>query len=145
MKLIVVAGVVFFASTAYGFGFGGSSCGCPAPPAPPPPPPIAVCAPPPVQNSCSSGSGGGGGCGGGGGGCGGGGGGGCGGGGGGGCGGCRTKRRVTHRRVARDAVHHITEISNSTEDDPRCNSKELRDIILNVCAYFLSFSLQPLP
>uniref|UniRef100_A0A914X0X6 Uncharacterized protein n=1 Tax=Plectus sambesii TaxID=2011161 RepID=A0A914X0X6_9BILA len=139
MKLLIVAGVVLFASNAYAFGFGGgqSSCGCSAPI--PPPPPIAVCAPPPVQNSCSSGGFGGasaGGCGGGGAGgaCGG------GGGGGGGCGGgcgCRTKRRATHRRVTRDAVHHVTEVSNSTEDDPRCNSKELREIILNVGVFLL--------
>uniref|UniRef100_A0A914X000 Ground-like domain-containing protein n=1 Tax=Plectus sambesii TaxID=2011161 RepID=A0A914X000_9BILA len=119
MKLLIVAGVVLFASNAYAFGFGGgqSSCGCSAPI--PPPPPIAVCAPPPVQNSCSSGGFGGASAGG------------CGGGGGGGACGCRTKRRATHRRVTRDAVHHVTEVSNSTEDDPRCNSKELREIILN--------------
>lgn len=112
--LLVAACVVLAAHVSEGLGFGGgSSCGCPAPAPPPPPPP---CPPPPVQNQC--------------------------------CSaplppqapqcGCKTRRRVTRRRQTRDVTHDITLMNDSTDDDPYCNSKELRQIILNVSRHYIS-------
>uniref|UniRef100_A0A914UHU9 Ground-like domain-containing protein n=1 Tax=Plectus sambesii TaxID=2011161 RepID=A0A914UHU9_9BILA len=116
LLLFSLAVASFFAfGEACGFG---SLCGGlgGAPSAPACPPPVVSCPSAPLQNSCSSG--GYGGCGGGG-----------GGGGGGGCGGCRTRRRQFRRRHTRDAVHHITEFVNSTDDHPVCNNVQLHDII----------------
>uniref|UniRef100_A0A914V8F9 Ground-like domain-containing protein n=1 Tax=Plectus sambesii TaxID=2011161 RepID=A0A914V8F9_9BILA len=43
--------------------------------------------------------------------------------------GCHTLRRYYHRRVTRDTVHDTITFTNSTDDDPVCNSNTLRMII----------------